>query len=762
MGKEGLNVRIILCILISFNYGIVCAQDTKIDSLYTLLHNSHENNEKVSTLYNLARLLYQVEPQKAIEFANQGLQLSEKNGYQSGIGDCLNVLGVIYFQIGEYDSAFLYFKQMLEITEKSNNIKGKAGALDNLAVIYFRKGDIDKALELRQQAIGIYQKLNDNTHIGNGYTWVGNIYKEVGKYTEALEYYFKSLRILEAENDLLNTGFPLLNISSIYRVTQQYNLAKNYAIEAQKIFVKANYQDGIGTALFRIAIIYLDEENYDSSVYYLQEAKKILEKTHNKSFLTLIDQNLGACYQSMNRLDDALRYFNTTLDNSIDMGDSSLMVYAIHNIGTIYMEQGDYQKALIYLNKSNNILRKHKDPNISLEDYKCFVNIFSHLNQPDSVSKYLIKIQDTYAILFNEQNSKSIAEMQAKYETEKKDKEILALNLENEKRESNIILLENQNEINRLRLENSIIENDKNAQRLHLANLEKGKQKADIELLTLIKNRQAQSIKDEQDARKRMFNYFSLGFASLAMLLFLGFLSYRNRKLKKEAVLKQQAAELSLQVSENNIKALRSQMNPHFIFNSVQTIERLLNESRISDSKLCLDRFSNLTRTVLENSNKREISLKEELDTLKLYIELEKLRFSNPFEYDIRVEEGIDPETTLIPPLILQPFVENALKHGFRDETKRGMLSITIIKENDFLRCTVEDNGVGRKHSMSIKPVSGFKKESLGLKITEERLNLISESRKQRAYFKIEDLLDKSDNPLGTRVLVFLPYEQSI
>ena len=142
--------------------------------------------------------------------------------------------------------------------------------------------------------------------------------------------------------------------------------------------------------------------------------------------------------------------------------------------------------------------------------------------------------------------------------------------------------------------------------------------------------------------------------------------------------------------------------------------------------------------------------------------ELEKLRFSNPFEYDIRVEEGIDPETTLIPPLILQPFVENALKHGFRDETKRGMLSITIIKENDFLCCTVEDNGVGRMNSISHIPVSGFKKESLGLKITEERLNLISESRKQRAYFKIEDLLDKSDNPLGTRVLVFLPYEQSI
>jgi len=210
------------------------------------------------------------------------------------------------------------------------------------------------------------------------------------------------------------------------------------------------------------------------------------------------------------------------------------------------------------------------------------------------------------------------------------------------------------------------------------------------------------------------------------------------------------------------MKALRSQMNPHFIFNCIHTINGLLNDLKIQESKTCLDQFSNLTRSVLENSKKREIPLSDELETLRRYMDLENMRFAKPFQYTFEIEPGIDPETTLVPPLVLQPFVENAIKHGFRDPEKPGLLKIEICTENDFLICTVEDNGVGRTNTVNIKTTSGFKKESMGIKLTEERLSLISKTKKVQSYFLIKDLVDGNNKSSGTLVKMVLPFELSV
>lgn len=669
------------------------AQQAKIDSLYNILSTSKSDTNKVKTLYFLTQALNGIKPDKGLIYAKQGLSLAQKLSYKKGESICLNAIGLTYLQMGKLDSAMISYERRYEIVKELKDSIGIAGVYDNMSVINIHLGNMDKALELRLKANKIYSHYNKKKMLASGYTWIGNIYKEQGQYSSALEYYFKTLKIYDDDNRSQDIGYPLINISSIYRYLKQYDQAKNYALEAKTVFEKSKNAKGVGVSLYRLAIIYFEEKDYDNSIKHLNEAKKIFEDTQDTYFVTLVNQLLGTIAKDKGDNEIALDYFNHALDKAQNVGDVALISTIFQNIGTVYSAKGDYIKALEYMHKSEKILNEIKDKKSLLELSPNFVELYSRINQTDSVMKYMQIYQQLSDTIFNEQTTKSIAEMQTKYETEKKDNEILVLHFEAEKREKRIWMV-------------------------------------------------------------------SSGFGFLFVFSVSGFVIYRNKKKKEQAILNQKTAELSREVSESNMKALRSQMNPHFIFNCVHTIERLLSEAKINESKICLERFSNLTRSVLENSIKREITLDEELETLQLYMELENFRFKNPFTYSITIESGIDVNTTLVPPLILQPFVENSIKHGFRDLEKTGHLKIEVKADNELLICTVEDNGIGRMESKSI--LSGFKKESIGMKLTESRLNLISEMKNTKSYFLIDDLVDATNKPLGTHIKMFLPYELSI
>jgi len=144
-------------------------------------------------------------------------------------------------------------------------------------------------------------------------------------------------------------------------------------------------------------------------------------------------------------------------------------------------------------------------------------------------------------------------------------------------------------------------------------------------------------------------------------------LAVKNKKEKEKALLQQTAAELNRQLMEMHMKAINFQLNPHFIFNCVHSVEYLLKESKTEESIICLRKFSNLTRLMLESMSKQDIPLEQELEIVTAYMDLEQTRSINPFTYAIDLDPAIDVETTMVPPLILQPFIENAIKHGFVD-----------------------------------------------------------------------------------------------
>jgi len=400
------------------------AQQSKADSLLSVLKTSKEDTNKVNILYNICNAVYTTEPFKAMDLANQGLTLSYKILYTKGTSICLNALGLSYYQIGKFDTALIYFEKRLKVVSQLNDRKGIASTCDNLGVLYIHFGKIDSALQFRIKANEIYADLNEKCLLANGYTWIGNIYKEKGEYSKGLDYYLKALKIYEAEKDEQNIGYPVLNISSIYRYMKQYKEAKRYALDAKIKFITANNSNGAGVSLYRLALIYNDEKEYDSSIKYLLEAKVILEKTQNNYFLTLVEMLLGTSYRNKGNTNIALAYFNSAIEPAKKIGDVALISGLFQNIGSIHYDKGNYLKASEYMLISDKGFTEINDKKTLMENSSSFIEIYSQLNKPDKVLKYFHRYQQLSDTLFNEQNSKSIAEMQTRFETEKKDQQI--------------------------------------------------------------------------------------------------------------------------------------------------------------------------------------------------------------------------------------------------------------------------------------------------------------------------------------------------
>ena len=207
------------------------------------------------------------------------------------------------------------------------------------------------------------------------------------------------------------------------------------------------------------------------------------------------------------------------------------------------------------------------------------------------------------------------------------------------------------------------------------------------------------------------------------------------------------------------MKALRSQMNPHFIFNLLNSIQKYIWENRQEDASEYLTKFARLIRLVLENSLYESVKLTDELASLRLYVEMEQRRNNQKFDYTISVAKNIDTESTLIPPLLLQPYIENAIWHGLSQKDGHGQLDIVIEKTEENLICRIEDNGIGRAKSAEIK-VDGIQKKSLAMNISNQRIEWLKNDSNVRSSVEIIDKFDGNE-ATGTTVLLTLPLLQN-
>ena len=739
-------------------FGKLYAQQQKIDSLLEVLANTPRDTTRLPVLHELYRHTVNIDSHKALKYSIEGIALAKELGSTKWKSVFLNDVGNSYYNLGSFDSAYTYFNKRLDLTTAIKDTLGIAGSMDNIGIIMFHRGDMEKALELRREANEIYTRIGHLKNLANGYVWIGNIYTQTGNYEQALKYYVDAKQILYENQDDKSLAIAMINISTVYRHMKNYEKAIDYASQAEQIFELLKDQNSRGVTLYRLSLLYKETGKQDKALETIYQAEQIFLQLGSEYFLNVVYTALANWFLNDGLPDEALEYLNKTLLYAKTAGDKMLLTTTLHNMSEAYFQKNDYPSALDFLKQAETFYHEIGNKFHLKSVFLDYIKIYGYANKPDSIVKYLIAYENLNDTLINEQTIKAVAEVQEKYQAEKKEKEIALLNLENEKKQFTLEKLEQENRIANLELMQAAIENEKSRQDLQLANAERENQKNQINILTL--NEEVREQKLQQEKREKMFLMigFFVIFLAGGVITYYILISYRNRKQKEEARLKQEAAELSRQLVETNMKAIHFQLNPHFIFNCVHTVEYLLGQSKVKESMACLRKFSDLIRMMLECMSKKEIPLERELDILRLYMDLEKMRHTHDFSYSIETDNRIDPVTTMVPPLILQPFVENSIKHGFVQDGKEYHIRIRLQTEGEKLHCEIKDNGIGFSAKKNQMSVSGFKNESLGLKLTEDRLRLINQMTHSEYSYSIGDLNEKENNTTGTLVSLQLPY----
>jgi LytS/YehU family sensor histidine kinase len=238
----------------------------------------------------------------------------------------------------------------------------------------------------------------------------------------------------------------------------------------------------------------------------------------------------------------------------------------------------------------------------------------------------------------------------------------------------------------------------------------------------------------------------------LGLLLIYALVILRFKQLRKREAAKQ---ELERMIYEYRMTALRSQMTPHFIFNVITSIQHYVLDNNRMESYDYLSKFGRLMRLVLENSKEKYITLFRELETLSLYIELEQLRLNKKFDWAMTVSEAVDTERMQIPSMLVQPYIENAIKHGLAPRKQGGVLTINFEAKDDILTVTVNDNGVGRVAAAAAREKQSH--HSMGMEITVNRIEVLSRWHNKKFEVAVTDKYNEAGIAEGTLVLITIP-----
>jgi len=248
------------------------------------------------------------------------------------------------------------------------------------------------------------------------------------------------------------------------------------------------------------------------------------------------------------------------------------------------------------------------------------------------------------------------------------------------------------------------------------------------------------ALKDELISKKNTFNYFLLGSVVLMILLFVFI-------VKALYSIKTKNKKIALQ-------SLRREMNPHFIFNSLNSVNQFISENKELEANKYLTSYSNLMRNMMENSNKDFVSLNNEVEQLKKYLDLEHLRFNEKFDYEITIDEALDGDAVFVPNMLLQPHLENAIWHGLRYKEGKGFLKLDFKLKNNQIKVTIDDNGIGLTKSQELKTTNQKVHESRGMTNTRERISLLNELYKKNISLEISE---KESPETGTKVEINFP-----
>ena len=603
------------------------------------------------------------------------------------------------------EEALKLYQQSIEKAQEIGYVRGEIKGLHGIGVSHGMAGEYPESLGYIRQSLALATENQMFEEIILNYGTLGVVYKRIGDYATSQEYYLRVLKLrdslqLDTEESNRHMANTYINLGNLYDLMEQQDKAiESYekAIEAAPDRERAGYEQRV---LRNLAVMDMQNKDYDAALDKLLRSATYLETQEqvDEVNLSTIYSNIGNCYLNLGQWKAAENYLKKALQlaKKLDLKHEISLIF--QNLAELRLREKRYPEAIDYSNK--NIQSLEGLTRVFNRRKEAHDMAFQIYNSSGNLSKAIYHLNQTMAYkdsLLNETKVREIQNLQVQHEVYLKDREL-------KENELQLALLNTRVSLNNKRL-----------------------------------------------------TY--LGIIAFLLLFSAGLLYFRFRAKKRaNAQLKNKTELISEQkqiIEDMNLRMekqmLRAQMNPHFIFNSLNSIQHLINtDNRVSALKY-LTKFSKLLRQVLESSINVNLVLQEEIELLKIYLELESLRFDNSFSYTIDIDENLDVEEHEVPMLLVQPYIENAIIHGLMPKDGPKNLTISFNDKADFIQCTIVDDGVGIPPKPKKEKVT---RPSRGMSITAKRIAAL-EKFSNRELLTIESLKKGPKN--GTRVTILIP-----
>jgi len=623
------------------------------------------------------------------------------------LGRIYKNLYTIFSTQNNQDSAQVYTKKIIELPCNKHSF----GAKEHIVMRLLHKNKIQDALDLAQRNLDCSRYLENNYKTEYTLTLITSIYAHIGDYETSLLYLDTTLQVAHQEND------------SVYICLAYDQLG--YTNIKLKDYHKSVYW-------FRKAIAIAERISYNGTKNYYTRRNGSQTKIPLGSYYT----HLAAGFQSLDvqKYQDSILYYQEkALNIHYENRDFWSAAMQLINIGQFYIDIGNYQRAIDSLqrayiitpqNDKKNLITFYYYSNIAVA-YRKLSQYKKTKNSLDSAEILAIEMQDTSKLI-------EVYEQREKLYVQTKDyekahyylsiKKEIEEKMQNKKNKKNLLDLEIKYETEQIKNKNLALRKDNELQAQALA----FNQKINTRNLLII-----------------------IGLIFL-LLLVIGIAYLRNQRNK---------LYVQFKTMELEQKALKAQINPHFFFNVLNSLQGTILSEKPMVAYRYHTKFTKLMRLILSQSDTEGISLKEELDALQLYLELEQLRTGNAFDFDIQNKLGDISEKIVVPSMLLQPFVENSIWHGVmnREAGENKKIQINIDDHAEQIVCEIIDTGVGRQKATKIKAQKTIQYKSMGMQVTQNRLDLFKLRYKMPLNFFIEDLKDKTGKALGTKVLLEIP-----
>lgn len=672
----GIAIPLFLCKQNSF------AQKNIVDSLIIEVKKYHKSDTiKLNLLNNLVYYYNDIDSKESMKWADSAIALGLTFRFKTKLAVSYRNKAEILYYNSEFEKAIAEIQKGIAYAIKINDMEQLGICQFMNGMIEFGRGEYKQAIAHHKEAVISFQKSNLPQKQAGVLNSIGANYSQLSDFSEAMEAYYESLKLYETLNDSVGMALVIGNLGYVNKQLGKFDKALSYYERAENLNNLIKNKFSQIDVLMKIGTIYDSKEDGRKAISYYLKAKDLAASEGYQRKFAEIFGNIGIAYNSLQKFDSALYY--------LIKADSLLMKIE------------DKKNQAVVKNAIGKVLLQ-----ASVNDLK--IVRFSSSKRHELSESFLLsglKISEEIELIYQQQLCLlSLSEL---YEKTGRFKEGLIASRKAMHLKDSIFKDEKKEDLVKLELQHSFDKREAMANTQHAAAI----------------------------AKQKTIRFFSISVLSVMILASL--LIFWQYKHRKDAQSKQKEAELQIQMAENETRVLRLQMNPHFIFNSLNSISDYIRKSELEEADDYLTKFAKVMRMTLENSVHNTISLTDELNALEGYIQLEARRLKNKFTYEIQVDDVIEKDETMVPPMILQPFVENSIWHGISQKQGRGHIIIHIEEEGEMLKCSIEDDGIGRgKATQQNYPE---KNKSLGMKITAARIGLLNQQKENSATVVFRD-----------------------